>query len=328
MPRILSIPDVHGSHKWEAVKSVPKDSYDYIVFHGDYFDSWENQWPDQGENFKAICDFVRKDIEHRKLLIGNHDWSYLSGTNDGCTVSGHQTGHIAEIRKLLDRNLDIIDLAFECDGWIFSHAGFSSTWVSSMKDVINSLYENDGHIFDFDGPYSEWNKTKFSIGFLNNIWHKLGHSYFDEIFDYSFDALLDWNGFFSPSGDEISQGPLWIRPESLLQDAYYPKQVVGHTEMCLYEKVYLQQNENKVIVVDSALHEIFSVFDTTAKYDFITIPEFFKCYKKTLKIINDIKSQIIYHKDEDEFIQTSLKEHFSEEIAEKLFRTAFGKECK
>lgn len=39
-------------------------------------------------------------------------------------------------------------------------------------------------------------------------------------------------------------------------------------------------------------------------------------------------SQIIYHKDEDEFIQTSLKEHFSEEIAERLFRTAFGKECK
>lgn len=153
MVRILSIPDVHGSHQWEAVKSVPKDSYDYIVFHGDYFDSWENQWPDQGENFKTICDFVREDTEHRKLLIGNHDFAYLS-----------------------------------------------------------------------------------------------------------------------------------------------------------------------------FLHEIYSVFDTTAEYDFITIQEFFKCYKKTLKVINDIKSQIIYHKDEDEFIQTSLKEHFSEEIAERLFKTAFGKD--
>ena len=46
------------------------------------------------------------------------------------------------------------------------------------------------------------------------------------------------DGFFSPSGDEISQGPLWIRPESLLQDAYYPKQVVGHTEMCLYKNAF------------------------------------------------------------------------------------------
>ena len=95
------------------------------------------------------------------MLIGNHDWSYISGTRDGCRVSGHQSGHILEIRNLLEQNLDIIDLAFECDGWVFS-----------------------------------------------------------------------------PSGDEISQGHLWIRPESLLQDAYYPKQVVGHTEMCLYEKVF------------------------------------------------------------------------------------------
>ena len=46
MASILSVPDVHGSHEWEVVKNLPKDSYDYIVFHGDYFDSWENEWPD------------------------------------------------------------------------------------------------------------------------------------------------------------------------------------------------------------------------------------------------------------------------------------------
>ena len=60
MAKIISIPDVHGSHKWEIVKSIPQDNYDYIVFHGDYFDSWENDWPDQGENFKAICNFETK----------------------------------------------------------------------------------------------------------------------------------------------------------------------------------------------------------------------------------------------------------------------------
>lgn len=304
MARILSIPDVHGSHQWEAVKSVPKDSYDYIVFHGDYFDSWENQWPDQGENFKAICDFVREDTEHRKLLIGNHDFAYLSLSG----ISGTQDKPFWEIQNLIKSNLDIIDIAFECDEWIFSHAGFSDTWVQTVKKIFNV--------------------KQFSISLLNEQFHRLSS---DNNYSGKRDSLyelLNWYGFLSPSGDEISQGPLWIRPESLLQDAYYPKQVVGHTEMCLYEKVFLQQKENRVIVVDSALHEIYSVFDTTAEYDFITIPEFFKWYKRTLKIINDIKSQIFYHKDEDEFIQTSLKEHFSEEIAERLFRTSFGKECK
>lgn len=70
---------------------------------------------------------------------------------------------------------------------------------------------------------------------MNTLWHKYNHSDEDSSW-YDFDELLDWNGFFSGSGDEITQGPLWIRPESLLQDAYFQKQVVGHTEMCLYEK--------------------------------------------------------------------------------------------
>ena len=111
MPRILSIPDVHGTHCWEAAKTIPRKNYDYIVFHGDYFDSCENEWPDQGENFATICSFVREDREQRKLLLGNHDWSYLSGTRNG-SCSGHQNGRITEIRNLLTQNLDIIDLAF------------------------------------------------------------------------------------------------------------------------------------------------------------------------------------------------------------------------
>lgn len=44
--KVLVVPDVHGSHEWESVKDMPTDSYDFIVFMGDYFDSWENQWPD------------------------------------------------------------------------------------------------------------------------------------------------------------------------------------------------------------------------------------------------------------------------------------------
>ena len=311
MAKILVIPDVHGSHQWEVAKSISPDSYDYAVFLGDYFDSWENDWPDQGENFKAICNFVREDPDHRKLLIGNHDWSYISGTRDGYRVSGHQSGHILEIRNLLEQNLDIIDLAFECDGWVFSHAGFSDTWI---KSIFHSIFDVDGY---------KWTETDFSVDFINRQFHSFSHSPEDDYFFYEFDELFDWYGFFSPSGDEISQEPLWIRPESLLQDAYYPKQVVGHTEMCLYGKVFLHQKENKVVVADSALHEVYSVFNTSAEYSFITIPEFFKWYKNTLKVINDIKSQIIYHKDATDFILTSLKEHFPEDITAKLYKNAF-----
>ena len=36
-----------------------------------------------------------------------------------------------------------------------------------------------------------------------------------------------------PVYSKILEGPLWIRPTSLLEDAYYKNQVVGHTELCL-----------------------------------------------------------------------------------------------
>ena len=42
MSKILIIPDVHGSHEWEIAKDKIS-LFDYVVFMGDYFDSWENK---------------------------------------------------------------------------------------------------------------------------------------------------------------------------------------------------------------------------------------------------------------------------------------------
>ena len=318
MASILSVPDVHGSHEWEVVKNLPKDSYDYIVFHGDYFDSWENEWPDQGENFKNICDFVREDIAHRKLLIGNHDWSYLSQSREGQNCSGHQSGSIygegkiTVIKELLLGARDILELAFECDGWVFSHAGFSKTAVNYMQVILKNL----GIIQD---------GKEYSISLLNAVFKKRLDEY--DIPNFSkwipFDEKLDWDGCFSGSGDEPSQFCLWIRPDSLLDDAYYNKQVVGHTELCIYDKIYLQQGENKVIVVDSPDHEVYDVLDTQKEYAFFSVPEINKQRKKLFKVVNDIKSQLIMHHDTEDFIRKSLKEHFPDDVVEKLITLAF-----
>ena len=126
-----------------------------------------------------------------------------------------------EIRNLLTENHDILDIAFECDGIVFSHAGFSRTWIKSVYKVL-------------------WDAEKlWSIDYLNEEWHKLSFNPHDEAFNYAFEELLDWYGFFSSSGNEITQDPLWIRPESLIKDAAYPVQVVGHTEFCLGDFIVL-----------------------------------------------------------------------------------------
>lgn len=278
--KVLVVPDVHGSHEWESVKDMPTDSYDFIVFMGDYFDSWENQWPDQGNNFKSICSFVRDDKTHRKLLLGNHD---------------------------------ILDITFECDGIVFSHAGFSRTWIKSVYKVL-------------------WDAEKlWSIDYLNEEWHKLSFNPHDEAFNYAFEELLDWYGFFSSSGNEITQGPLWIRPEALIKDAAYPVQVVGHTEFCLGDFIVLcdkdlsYDQKNTVIATDSKYHQIFGTIDTKQlPADKMLLLDFNKFHKKTMKCINDIKSQQSSHMDyKKEFVMEKLRAAYGDKLAERYYKMFF-----
>ncbi|MBR5964673.1 MAG: metallophosphoesterase [Treponema sp.] len=266
--KVLVVPDVHGSREWESVKSFPQDSYDRIVFMGDYFDACENKWPEQGENFEKICAFVRQDPERRKALLGNHDWSYLSATVHGAGCSGHQNGKASKIKSLLLSARDILDLAFEADGVVFSHGGFSKTWVATILRLFNM------------------NASEWSIDFLNKTWRSLSLQKDEAAFNYEFEELFDWHGYFSGSGNEATQGPLWIRPEALLDDAYCQTQVVGHTECCLGDFVALtgkdmtNGRENIVIATDSKSHQVFGVIDTK-KLDIqpMTILEFNKFYK-------------------------------------------------
>lgn len=297
--KILIIPDVHGSHNWEIAKEKI-DEVDFVVFLGDYVDSWENNWPDQGENVKAIFDFKRKYPDKVKILIGNHDFSYITGTRDGSCVSGHQSGKISEIRSLFTANLDIIDLAFECDGWVFSHAGFSKTWVDSMKNQFHIMFDKwpeERSEFDSQEDYEQyqasvlaWDENEWSIDKLNEVWHSVSHYPSDKNFYYGFDELLDWNGFFSGSGDEVTQGPLWIRPNSLLKDAYYPRQIVGHTEYCIDGLASIMEYENTIVMADSPHHSVFKVFDTEAPLEVMSALEFSKYHKQTTKKINNLRS--------------------------------------
>ena len=270
-------------------------------FQATFFDAWKNKWPDQGENFINICNFKRDNPDKVKLLIGNHDWSYISGTINGNNCSGHQYEHTSEIKSALLSNLDIIDLAFECDGWVFSHAGFSATAIRGMKAVLKRIYSKypslDGKEFSsikekikyVEDNTVEWD-SRNSINFLNKAWHERSHIHGDPAFSNDFDRILDWNGLFSGSGDEVSQFCLWIRPHSLLKDAFYDKQIVGHTEFCFWmDPIVLQKDDKKVMLTDSLDHHI-HIIDTNEEFKSISELDFKKKIKKLNKAICDLKS--------------------------------------
>lgn len=191
--KIIAIGDIHGREDWKAVfKTTRADQY---VFIGDYFDTHGTETAHQQmENFKRIIE-TKKELPNKvTLLLGNHDFHYLKEAGDD-RYSGFQDHHQEMIRDLLERAIveDQIQVAYEADGVLYTHAGVTKTWLKDHATQgtalpINILFKNRPEAFRFA---------------------KEGHSL---------------------HGDDPCQGPLWVRPDSLLGDKGVGKQVVGHTQ--------------------------------------------------------------------------------------------------
>ena len=112
------------------------------------------------------------------------------------TYSGYQqyTGYLnitPEIHKAYQAHE--LQMCFIYDNFIFTHAGVTKTWVKNHKVDINNLEESINHLF----------------------WGNLNHFRF---------AGRDAHG------DDVTQSPIWVRPESLSLDKIDEYvQVVGHT---------------------------------------------------------------------------------------------------
>jgi len=181
--RLIAIGDTHGNCDWEKI--VAKETFDKVVFVGDYFDTHDDISPEQQkQNFKNLINHKKANMDKVVLLIGNHDYHYLSSVNE--TYSGHQSWQAFDIRELLQAAIDanLMQMCFVWQNIIFSHAGVTKTWCKNnlvqaefIEDSINDLFKYKPHAF------------KFTSG--KNC---------------------------SPYGDDVEQSPIWVRPNSLLQD--------------------------------------------------------------------------------------------------------------
>ena len=211
--KIVTIGDIHGRHIWKKIVQANPDA-DLFVFVGDYFDSVDVSPVIQKHNFKEILDFKRQNPSKVILLIGNHDFHYLRGSVNQYT--GYQGLHRWDFQELLDQatNENLIQICFKYDKYLFTHAGVTKTWAKQ--------YEVD----------------------LNDVENELNYLY--ERYKQSFEFQMGPNN--SSIGEDVTQGPIWVRPVSLKQDrldGYI--HIVGHTS-CNDVDVDLI---NKVIVTDA-----------------------------------------------------------------------------
>lgn len=142
--KILIIPDQHGQSNGLKVAKEKINEVDFIVFLGDYFDSYFTAYRGMKavENFKDVCSFARNNKEKVKLVIGNHDldnYIYFG------QCSGFQRDWFNEYNKALAENIDLLNIAYEIDGYVFSHAGFSTKWVEDLekKEWEEDFISND-----------------------------------------------------------------------------------------------------------------------------------------------------------------------------------------
>lgn len=196
--KTIIIGDIHGHDTWKTVLKKEKE-WDKVIFLGDYFDSFTVKPCVQVSNFEQILEFKKEDPENVVLILGNHDFHYTA-------YVGHSrySGYKTETSTYIDHKLEdllkegILQVCYVQDNIWFSHAGFSKTWLRNRK---------------IDTSKEDW-------------WKRVNEKFFKIPQFFGFIKKRD----SSPYGDNIYQGPLWIRPNSLLEDK--PDgvlQIVGHT---------------------------------------------------------------------------------------------------
>ena len=203
---------------------------------------WENNNFDDFDRIVFLgdyFDFHGKEPEGDKIenflnicRLKNNKVDLLLGNHDLSYLLNERTNtyqyyNSFKIKEALENNINLFQIAVEYDGYVFSHAGISKDFMEENK--LSSLKDiND-------------KKT-------NRIM-KL--------------SPMDWSGY----GNSTYNSPVWIRPNALLQNAAFDKQVVGHTVFGDKSILY-SHNNNKVIFCDTINHDKSFILDTEKDYEY------------------------------------------------------------
>jgi predicted phosphodiesterase len=206
--KLIVLGDTHGREEWKQIVEQEADA-DKIVFLGDYWDSFDIPFAKQRENFLEICQYKIQHPDKVVLLLGNHDFHYTrTGRVMDEEYSGFQSKYQYLITHELEANSELFQVVYKHGDYLMSHAGVTKTWLKATLMLQDEIAAEDIeqqllHTFHRVDEY------------INTLYKKK-----PRLFSFSGrDAY----------GDDVTQGPFWVRPRSLNQDAIPAIHVVGHT---------------------------------------------------------------------------------------------------
>lgn len=236
MKKII-IGDIHGRTNWKQIVEKEKDA-DEFIFMGDYFDpyDWTISLVDMVRNFNDILEFKIAYPTKVVMLIGNHDLAAFESFANKCRYVDGTYENMAPVLYNAIKTGVIKLCHFIDDNVVCSHAGFTKTWLAESELS-----------FDEDGLNEDFRKHVEDKTCLDTYDFICREFYQDS------------------SGNDLWQGPLWVRPMSLLQDMVDGFiQVVGHTRI---RKNSPQKVEN-LLLADCLEHdEYYSYENNEFKYN-------------------------------------------------------------
>ena len=170
--KTLVIPDVHQDIEsvLKIFKAEDIDSFDEIIFLGDWFDSFHE--PPRVASFKDTRLFLRDLVWNNKngkmiFLVGNHDMAYIYNNkksgysssfikSNAYMCSGVTKSKISTFRQVFfdkglrdDWFIKNFKMAHRSQGWAFSHAGiilrhfpYEKTMDSIVNEILPDVFAN------------------------------------------------------------------------------------------------------------------------------------------------------------------------------------------
>lgn len=228
--KTVAIGDIHGRPIWKKI--VNEESCDKVIFIGDYFDSLQyTNGRKQLDNFMDIIEYKKSNMDKVIVFIGNHDFHYLKCSRS--EYSGFQAVYQFDFEEQLQKCINdrLITVCHQQDKFMFSHAGISKTWLRSV-----GIYDDDNNLV------LRWKQKTLADAINDLLIYK--------------PETLNFYGV-DKYGDDITQSPIWIRPQSLIHDTIDDViQVVGHTA------------KKEIVILND-----FAFIDTLAVWEYLVIED-------------------------------------------------------
>jgi len=153
--KLLVIGDLHGNRNWKNL--VKEYKHDFVVFVGDYTDSYKTTIKEDMDNLMEIIEYKKANKGSVVLLLGNHDLQYVTKYNSYHICTRELDRAFPNLYPIYKENIHLFQLAWQVGNTLFTHAGVHKEWLDNYKK-LKGVDAIDNYADSFNNDYVNWLK--------------------------------------------------------------------------------------------------------------------------------------------------------------------------